>query len=244
MSQVNDEGNAGRSRSQTRRPPLISLAMLRRAVGGDEFDSLDVKEVSRRVYAGVLMKDDKKQVEAEKGKDQEQPYTHKYWVDKDLNKNCWMVLAKGLQINLSHDSKCWKWHEEEEPCYLGNIKLPVAELLDICWLNIKGKLKTIVLSPRMTYEVEIHVKMRGGSKPWQGPVNLSLALPDGNKKARVTYFDKLEKEEWLPISIGMFKMMPETVGEISFSLTQADMNQSLYIKGVVFRPTNEKKPPK
>lgn len=183
--------------TQTRKPPpLISLAMLRRAIG-DEITSLDVDEVTRRVNEGVLLKDDKEQGQ----EDQAQPYTHKHWVDRKLNKNCLMVLASGLSITFGDNSRQWTWPKEES-CYLGNENLPVAEVKRICWLEIKGKCKTIVLSPRTMYEVTIVVKMSSQNRGWEIPVNLSLERLDGNRQVRMERLDILEKETWKHISIG------------------------------------------
>ncbi|KAF8011363.1 hypothetical protein BT93_J1843 [Corymbia citriodora subsp. variegata] len=223
------------STSKTRKPPLISLAMLRRAIG-NEIADLNVNEVSRRVYAGVLLKDDKKKEEPENGKDQVQPCTHKYWVDKDLNKSCLMVLAKGLHIVWGDSSEYWTWREEEESCYSVNKKVHIADLVNVCWLEINGKCKTIMLSPRTTYEVTVAIKMSNESQGWQAPVNLSLSLPNGSKQVRSERLDRLEKEKWIPISIGKFETTPKTIGEISFSLmqTEKDWKSGLSIKGLVF----------
>lgn len=253
------EPNAPISTDQTRKPPLISLAMLRRAIGDDKFKSLDVNEVSRRVYAGVLLKDDKKQGQAKNGEHQEksanqdhlqeQPYTKKYWVHNKLNKNCLMVLASTLQIQIysSDNKECWKWPEEEEPCYSGNETLLVAELVGVRSLHIKGKCNTIMLSPMTKYEVSIIMKMMSVSESnLQGiPGNLSLDLPDGNKQRRIEKLDKLERGKWTPIIVGKFETTPKTVGEISFSFTQTDVRckASLCVKGFVCMPTTENKQP-
>lgn len=236
-----DEKDARNGTTQTRKPPpVISLAMLRRAIG-DEIASLDVNEVTRRVYEGVLLKDDEKQGQ----KDQAQPYIHKYCVDRKLNRNCLMVLASALSITWGNDSQYWTWPEEEESCYSGNVNLPIAVLRGVWWLEIKGKCKTIVLSPRTMYEVAIVVKMSSRNHGWEIPVNLSLELPDGKKQGRMERLDRLEKEPWIHISIGKFETTPKTVGEISFSLTQTDghWKSGLRVKGVVFTPTTENKQP-
>ncbi|KAF8011367.1 hypothetical protein BT93_J1847 [Corymbia citriodora subsp. variegata] len=230
-------------------PPLISLALLRRETGNDEIFDLDVNELSRRVRAGVLLKYNKEQGEAKNGEDQGKAkvgedqglsYTHKYWVHEKLNKNCWMVLAKVLTITWGPESHYWTWTEEKESCYhREENKVPIAELKRVCWLEITGKCTTIMLSPSTTYEVAVFVKMRSRSNGWEVPVNLSLTLPDGNKQGRMERLDRLEKEKWLKISIGKFVTTPQTVGEISFSLTQTDgrWKSGLCVKGVVFEST-------
>ncbi|KAL3720769.1 hypothetical protein ACJRO7_005559 [Eucalyptus globulus] len=212
LSPSTHEENAQISTSETAKPPLLSFAMLIRAMGVQIF-YLDKNELSARVYKGVLLKDDKEQGEAKNGEDGGLPHTRKYWVDKKLNKNCWI--------------------------YSGNEKMHVAELRRICWLEINGKCNTIMLSPWTTYEVKILVKIRERSRGWDAPVNLSLALPDGNKQERMERLEGLEKEKWHRISIGQFETTPKTVGKISFSLKQTDGNwkTKLCVKAIVLRPT-------
>ncbi|XP_039158698.1 uncharacterized protein PHLOEM PROTEIN 2-LIKE A4 [Eucalyptus grandis] len=235
LSPSTHEEKAQISTSETGKPPLLSFAMLRRAMGVQIF-YLDKNELSARAYKGVLLKDDKELGEAKNIEDGGLPSTRKYWVDKKLNKNRWMFLAKEL---IPSDDEHWQWIEEEEPCYSGNEKMHIAELRRICWLEINGKCNTIMLSPWTTYEVEILVKMRERSRGWDAPVNLSLALPDGNKQERMERLEGLEKEKWHAISIGQFETTPKTVGKISFSLKQTDGNwkTKLCVKAIVLRPT-------
>ncbi|KAF8041898.1 hypothetical protein BT93_A0484 [Corymbia citriodora subsp. variegata] len=157
-----------------------------------------------------------------------------------------MVLAKALRIIWGGTSKYWNWPEEKEPSYLGEELLPVAELLKVRWLDIKGKCKTIMLSPRTMYEVAIVVKMSSENYGWETPVRLSLELPDGNKQGHKEKLDRLEKEKWIHISIGKFETTPKAVGETSFSLTQTDgcWKSGLLVKGVVFTPATEDNQPK
>ncbi|KAF7851732.1 hypothetical protein BT93_L2924 [Corymbia citriodora subsp. variegata] len=241
LSPSMNEENPLSGTSETRKPPLGSLAILRKAIG-NEIKTLKEHELSRRVYDGVLLQDEEEQGEAGNSEDQGLPYTHKYWVHDKLNKNCWMVLAKVLSISSVHDRRCWKWTEEEEKSYHPeNRKICIAELDKVSLLEISGKCKTIVLSPKTAYEVEIFVKMKPESSGWEVPVSLSLTLPDGNKQGRMEFLDRLEKDKWLPISIGKFETTPKTVGEISFSLTQTDghSKSGLLVKGVVFTPIPE-----
>ncbi|KAL3739353.1 hypothetical protein ACJRO7_020720 [Eucalyptus globulus] len=199
--------------------------MLRRAIG-DKIFSLNVDEVTHQVYEG--------------------PYIHKYWVDKELNRNCLMVLASTLSIICSDRSEYWTWAEEEESCYPSNVNLHVARLNYVCWLDIKGKCKTSVLSQRTMYDVAIVVKMSSQNYGWEMPVNLSLEFPDGNRQVRTERLDNSEKERWIPISIGKFEMTPKTIGEMSFSLTQTGnyWKSGLSVKGVIFTPTAENEQPK
>ncbi|XP_048139877.1 uncharacterized protein PHLOEM PROTEIN 2-LIKE A4-like isoform X2 [Rhodamnia argentea] len=243
-----NEEDARTSASEARKPPLISLAMLKSAIDKKGISSLDVNGLSRAAYEGVLLKDEKQgQASSTKDGKQGKPYTRKYWVHKELNKNCWMVLAKALSISWGDDSRYWQWPEEEEPCYPDKEEVHVAELIKVCCLEIKGEFNTIRLSPWTTYEVKILVKMRPKSSGWEHPVNLNLALPDGTKQGRTENLGILEKEKWFPISIGKFETTPKTIGKMSFSLAQTDGNRKkgLCVKAIRLMPTTgENEPPR
>lgn len=207
-----------------RRPPLLAVTLARRATNADS--SIGVEELCNRIYGGVLMKDKK------------QDYKQKFWVDEDLEKNCFLLLAKKLSIVWIGDERYWGWINEAEQCYNGEEDIPVAKLLSVCWLQISGKFRTIKLSPKTTYEVVFVVKMSKNSRGWHSPLNLYLTLPDKTRLGRIENLEGKQKEKWMDILVGTFVTAPENVGEISFSLFQtADHWKSgLLVKGVVLRP--------
>ncbi|KAL3726178.1 hypothetical protein ACJRO7_031122 [Eucalyptus globulus] len=207
-----------------RRPPLLAATLARRATNADS--SIGVEELCNRIYGGVLMKDN------------EQDYKQKFWVDEDLEKNCFLLLAKRLSIIWIEDKKYWDWINEAEKCYSGEVDIPVAKLLNVCWLKISGTFKTITLSPKTTYEVAFVVKRSVNSSGWNAPVNLNLTLPDKSTQGRIENLSVKPKGEWMDIPVGTFMTTPENVGEISFSFSETGdhWKSGLLIKGVVLRP--------
>ena len=115
--------------------------------------------------------------------------------------------------------------------------IEVAELLGVCWLEIKGEIRTIDLSPRTVYEVVFVVKML---YMWNYSVTLTLILPHSKK---VTHDENLREKpigEWFEIQVGEFKMTPENVGEISFQLGEfsSDWKCGAVLKCAIIRPKN------
>ena len=119
----------------------------------------------------------------------------------------------------------------------------MAELLDVCWLEVWGKFDTKNLSPRTTYQVSIVVMVKQQAYGWDNvnPVNVSLNLPDGSKSERkVNVMSVQPREQWVEIPAGIFKTSPENQqGEITFSLNEyrgGTWKRGLVIKGVKIQP--------
>ncbi|BBH05921.1 lectin-related protein [Prunus dulcis] len=114
-----------------------------------------------------------------------------------------------------------------------------AELLKVCWLEVRGKLTTTKLSPGIRYEIysratalKLHheivfvVKLQAKAYGWDVPISDGVNLTD---KAR---------EQWIEILVGNFIASPQKPGDIEFSLYEYDgrWKSGLVIKGVVVRP--------
>ncbi|PIA36202.1 hypothetical protein AQUCO_03400249v1 [Aquilegia coerulea] len=74
-------------------------------------------------------------------------------LEKKSGKKCFMVGAKELDITWGDSPQYWKWNSHSESRF-GD----VAELVCVCWLNIKGKFDTRVLSPKTVYAVYMVIK--------------------------------------------------------------------------------------
>ncbi|VVA31668.1 PREDICTED: PHLOEM PROTEIN 2-LIKE [Prunus dulcis] len=114
-----------------------------------------------------------------------------------------------------------------------------AELLKVCWLEVRGKLKTTELSPGIRYEVVFVVKLQAKAYGWDVPVNLKLTVPHAseNRWSKVNLTDKA-REKWIEIPVGDFIASPKKPGDVEFSLYEYDgrWKSGLVIKGVVVRP--------
>lgn len=116
--------------------------------------------------------------------------------------------------------------------------LPVAELLNVCWLEVHGNFEIASLSPGKTYEVVFIVKLKDPAYGWEDPVNLRLTLPDGSRQEHKENLMEKPRGKWIEIPAGEFKSS-EKVGQIEFSLYEYEggkWKKGLLIKGVGIRP--------
>ncbi|XP_037450864.1 putative F-box protein PP2-B12 [Triticum dicoccoides] len=73
--------------------------------------------------------------------------TMSFGLDRRSGAKCWMLSARALSIVWGDDPSCWTWTAD-----LPGSRFPeVAELVDVCWLEITGKLQLSLLTPRTTY---------------------------------------------------------------------------------------------
>ncbi|XP_050369075.1 lectin-like isoform X1 [Argentina anserina] len=173
------------------------------------------------LYAGILLNQKRK----------------KYWVDKKSN-NCFMVYPRDLKITWAEDNRYWRWPSLEET---SNVFIDAAELLNVCWLEVHGKIDSTKLSPGTLYEVVFIVMLKAAANNWKVPVNVRLTLPDGNKQGRKAELNKIPREQWTEIPIGEFKASPGLSGNIEFSMYEYDdgkWKSGLLIRGVAIRPKN------
>ncbi|CAO2825976.1 unnamed protein product [Amaranthus hypochondriacus] len=72
--------------------------------------------------------------------------TQSFGLDKRSGKKCYMLSARSLEIEWGDMLQYWDWISIPES------RFPeVAELLDVCWLDIVGEIDTRLLTPNTTY---------------------------------------------------------------------------------------------
>ncbi|XP_010264074.1 PREDICTED: putative F-box protein PP2-B12 [Nelumbo nucifera] len=75
-------------------------------------------------------------------------------LDRCSGKKCFMLGARELSIIWGDTPEYWSWDSYPESRFQ-----EVAELLNVCWLEIRGKVETRVLSPRTTYAAYLVFKL-------------------------------------------------------------------------------------
>ncbi|VVA37428.1 PREDICTED: PHLOEM PROTEIN 2-LIKE [Prunus dulcis] len=148
------------------------------------------------------------------------------------SKNDYMVCARDLKIIWSRDRRYWRWVKETENSY-------VAELLNVCWLKVSGKVENPNLSPGTQYEVVLVAKMKTRAYGWDAPVNFKFTHPGGTKDWTINLGDKFKdsKDQWKDIKLGEFNASANP-GDIEFWLYKygGKWKSGLVIKGVAVRP--------
>ncbi|GMY35114.1 protein phloem protein 2-like a1 [Fagus crenata] len=200
-------------------PPLNFLAILNDANITD-LDMSSPDKLCDQLYAGVFL----------------EPNKLKYFVDKKLNKNCFVVFARKLLISWYDNPEYWKWTKEKDT---RGEDIEVAELVKVLWLDIQGTFQTIDLSPGTVYEVVFIVKIEDYS--WRdNSVTLTLILPRSKSITRHVKLNKKPLGKWIEIQVGEFIMSPENVGEITFKLGEysSEWKTRLVLKCAIIRPKN------
>ncbi|XP_042520925.1 lectin-like [Macadamia integrifolia] len=162
----------------------------------------------------------------------------KYWIDPKTGYNCFMLFARDLSITWGDDNRYWKWDSLQET---SDVRVDIAELKNVCWLEVRGKFDTSNLSPGVMYEVAFVVMLKEASNGWNAPLNLELALPDGKKQEHKENLQYKPKGQWMELVIGEFWTCQNMDGDIQFSLLEIKGGQwknGFIIKGVIIRPKN------
>ncbi|GER41003.1 phloem protein 2-A1 [Striga asiatica] len=183
-------------------------------------DKSSPSKILEQLQAGVFLNQNKK----------------KYWVEKGSNSNCFFLFARDLSITWAEDSRLWAWPLLQESSDEG---LEVAELLNVCWLELHGKFELHNLSPETIYEIVFVLKLKDPAYGWELPVNVRLTLPDGSKQEHKENLLEKPRGKWFEMTAGEFKSSSEKLGEIEFSIYEyegGEWKKGLLVKGVSIRP--------
>ncbi|KAH6809121.1 hypothetical protein C2S51_026904 [Perilla frutescens var. frutescens] len=82
-----------------------------------------------------------------------------FFLEKGSGKKCYMVGARELTISWGDNEYHWDW-----PSHPNSRFSKVAELRSVFWLDIRGKIKTQMLSPNTTYGA--YLVYRLGKRPY------------------------------------------------------------------------------
>lgn len=83
----------------------------------------------------------------------------------------------------------------------------VAELVAVCWLEIKGKIKTSLLSPNTDYAVYLVFKMTEGTYGFYSPVEGVVKTAGGKVETRNVYLESRDMYQIVPRRVGIFNQL-------------------------------------
>ncbi|KAL4597579.1 hypothetical protein ACB092_11G000600 [Castanea dentata] len=201
------------------RPPLNFLPILKEAGIPIEISSPD--KLCERLYQGVFVEGNKK----------------KFYVDKNLNKNGYVLFPKALYICWGDTPKYWKWNTEKD---MSGEDIQVAELLNVCWLEIRSSFRTITLTPGTQYEIVFVIMIKEFNNMSNCELLLTIHPPKEKAVSRRQYLKEYPLNKWVEMQVGVFWMKPENVGGLSFSLEEYSSfwKKGLVVKCVFIRPKN------
>ncbi|GAY65689.1 hypothetical protein CUMW_243060 [Citrus unshiu] len=111
---------------------------------------------------------------------------HSFSLDKQSGKKCYMISARDLLIIWGDTPTYWSWTSIPEA------RFPeVAELICVCWLEIRGKISTRSLSQGTLYTAYLVYKLTAGSFGFEyQPVVVSVGLVSGESQTRTVYLEE------------------------------------------------------
>ncbi|KAH0708301.1 hypothetical protein KY284_009728 [Solanum tuberosum] len=163
-------------------------------------------------------------------------------------KKCFMIAARGLDIEWSHKPKYWKWL-----CHSDSRFTEVAKLKKVYWLEIQGKIDSRRLSKRTKYVAYLVFKLENqfhGLETVNAVVRFvdSVSKKDAEKRASVVHFAGGGPREtlpfkrgdgWMELKMGDFFNDAGEDGYVDARLMETkklDEKSGLIVQGVEFRP--------
>ncbi|KAG8369135.1 hypothetical protein BUALT_Bualt15G0119700 [Buddleja alternifolia] len=160
-------------------------------------------------------------------------------IDRYNNKKCYMLSARGLSITWSSHSLCWCWKS-----LLHSRFHEAVELIMVCWLEIKGKINTKILSPNTTYGVYLVIQLANRAFGLDSlPSEIEVQV--GDYKTRGTICVKRDErvlcardDGWLEVELGEF-YNDESGKEVIMTFKEIKGEQlkgGLIVEGIELKP--------
>ncbi|XP_034682759.1 F-box protein PP2-B1-like [Vitis riparia] len=112
------------------------------------------------------------------------------WLDKKSGKKCYMLAARDLTITWSDTPMYWTWISPPHSRFI-----EVANLNQVCWLEIKGKINTAMLSSMTNYVVFLVFQRNDRFYGLKNvPVESSVGMIGGVTTKREIYLDTPQVE--------------------------------------------------
>ncbi|GFZ05921.1 F-box family protein [Actinidia rufa] len=130
--------------------------------------------------------------------------TKSFWLEKRSARRCCMLAARNLTIVWGDTPRYWRWTSVPES------RFPeVAELVNVCWLEIRGKINTSILSPSTTYAAYLVFKSTASTYGFEyQPAVVSVGISGGESETRNVYLDPEGRQclryPIMPRGIGIF----------------------------------------
>ncbi|CAO2827450.1 unnamed protein product [Amaranthus hypochondriacus] len=119
-------------------------------------------------------------------------------LDKSTGKKCFMISARNLAIIWSDTPRYWAWNPDSKSRFS-----EVAELVTVCWLEIKGKMKTSLLSTNTEYAAYLVFKMKPEAFGFYTPVEAVVQTAAGKVETQDVYLVSRDRYQLIP-RIGVF----------------------------------------
>ncbi|MCD7454894.1 hypothetical protein HAX54_026425 [Datura stramonium] len=159
------------------------------------------------------------------------------------------IGATELSITWIDNSEYWKWN------YLHDSGMEVAELVNVCWLDITGKIDAKRLPRKTSFSAYLVFKLTDDHRELEratASVRFVKEKAEGTGKEGYSVFISKQKEEgengrfphprsdgWMEMKLGEFFNNLGEDGEVEMKLMETDdykWKSGLIVKGIDIRP--------
>lgn len=169
-------------------------------------------------------------------------------LDKASGKKCYMLGARDLSIAWQDDNRYWEWRHVPESRFA-----EVGILIEVWWLDIRGVIASVMLSPKTTYVAylvfQINTDSWGLSMPATTIVsyggirnetsNVWLQQPRGRgwRQTQTHAPHTIRKDGWMEIELGEFYCDDGDEGEVEMVFQEhRSYKGGLIVEGIELRP--------
>nr|AFK34389.1 unknown [Medicago truncatula] len=186
-----------------------------------------------------------------------------FQLERKSGKKCYMLSARSLAITWGDTDQYWNWTVMPES------RFPeVAELLHVCWLEIRGKLNTLALSPNTRYVTYLVFKMINAYGFEYFPVELSVGIEGGHSSTKIVCLadpnarrrhrsriivtepnrvlrlqrPNVRSDGWLEIEMGEFfisRLEDEEVQMSVIDIKGGHWKRGFFVEGIEVRPKED-----
>ncbi|XP_021742679.1 putative F-box protein PP2-B12 [Chenopodium quinoa] len=142
-------------------------------------------------------------------------------LDKSMSKKSCIISAKNLTIVWGDTPKYWTWHSDPNSRFS-----EVAELVTVCWLEIKGNIKTSMLSPNIDYAAYLVYKMQSKAYGFYSPAEVTLSTAEGKGETDKFYWESKERYDIVPRRFNQF-MSPVSWTQLTTTKREIDCQAKL-----------------
>ncbi|NP_001296645.1 F-box protein PP2 [Cicer arietinum] len=173
-----------------------------------------------------------------------------FQLDRKSAKKCYMLGARALNIVWTCTKRYWQW------IAMPQSRFPeVAELLNVCWLEIRGKINAVALSPNTQYTAYLVFNMIGDWGFQNLPVEVTIDGARSYSSSKLVCLDpnvegrphnrviglqrpSVRSDGWLEIEMGEFFSSGLEDDEVRMSVVEIkgqNWKRGLFVEGIEVR---------
>ncbi|XP_010935987.1 F-box protein At2g02240 [Elaeis guineensis] len=166
-------------------------------------------------------------------------------LEKSSGAKCYMLSARQMGIVWGDTPKYWRWHPLPDSRFS-----EVARLIDVCWLEFRGTIRSKALTPKTTYAAYLIFKLDQNSRGLGSPNQETIVRLGAHVSRRAVnvqprgsgrhhFRNVMRADGWMEMEMGEFYNDEGEDGEVEMSfmgMQGGHWKSGLIIQGIEIRP--------